>query len=474
MAGLIDSLVTAVAATAARSNYAPAPAATHIAPRRPHRHQLDAREPADDKAESQLESFRGSIYAAVDKIGRRLSQLPVRLVQREHAGEDRFDQTVVRRHPFISLLGEGPRSRPHEEMTRWELDYWTSISLDLAGEAWWLVERDKYGVPARVTPLPAHRIMIIYNQDTGLIAGYLFTPPGASVYTGSTFIPRLSWEVLQSSRHLTTPFMVFFRYPSPLGIEDPRGWSPVKAAAYSYDINLFEHIYKRNFLKQGAQLGGILQSEVALSKEQIEEYLEQFEAKHRGPARAGLPIVLPKMLKWHTTEPTPRDLQWVETIGATSSDIYEIFGISDSKLGRADVGTRATADAMDVTFNREVIQSRLDLKRSQLDTNFLPIYPGQTDDLYFCAQFDDPLPEDREYALRQERQDVQEGIRTRNEIRAKRGDEVWGTVGNMINVPGSDTLVDVASADPLGDISKQKPKKSDEGKLKKGKDEKQY
>lgn len=451
MAGLLTRLATGAAQASAREHIGPA--ATNISPRRPFRHMLDMREPGDDRAQAQLESFRGSIYAAVDKIGRRIAQLPIRLRQIEIVG-DKEQEEMLRYHPFTSLLGSG-RGKPHEEYSRWELDYWTQVSLDLSGEGWWLVERDRYGTPARVTPLPSHRMTIVYSEDTGLTAGYLFHPKGTSQFLGAIFIPKLPWDTLQQPEHLTTPFITYFRYPSPTGIEDPRGWSPVKAAAYSYDINLYEHVYKRNFLQQGAQLGGILQSEVALSKEQIEEYLSQFEARHRGPSKAGLPIVLPKMLKWHTTEPTPRDLQWVETVKATSSDIYEIYGISDSKLGRADIGNRATADAMDVTFNREVIQSRLDLKSSKIDADFLPVYPGQDDTLYFQSFFDDPVPEDREYVLRQERQDAMLNIRTKNEMRKKRGIDPMGKIGDMLVVKKNDLLIDINSADPAKDSIEQ-------------------
>lgn len=454
--GVLEAAVRSSATVAAKRELnAPA---HPISPRRPFSSFLGLRDPADDKAEQQLESFRGSIYAAVDKIGRRIAQLPIQLKQKELVSENKYEETIIRSHPFVSLLGTGYGARPHEEYSRWELDYWTQVSLDLTGESWWLNERDAFGVPVRVTPLPTNRMTVVYSQDTGLIAGYIFVPKGAALYRGGIFVPKLSWADLQSDQHKTTPFITMFRYPSPLGIEDPRGWSPVKAAAYSYDINLFEHIYKRNFLKQGAQLGGILQSEVALTKEQIQEYLDQFESRHRGPKKAGLPIVLPKMLKWTTTEPTPRDLQWVETIKATSSDIYEIYGISDSKLGRADVGNRATADAMDVTFNREVIQSRLDLRSTKLDSDFLPIYPGQSDKIHFCVYFDDPVPEDREYTLRQERQDVMLNIRTKNEIRAMRGVDKFGKYGEMATLKKGDVLVDTQGGDPVKEIQDQTPK----------------
>jgi phage portal protein BeeE len=199
-----------------------------------------------------------------------------------------------------------------------------------------------------------------------------------------------------------------------------------------YDINLFEQIYKKNFLQQGAQLGGILQSEVALNKDQIEEYLEQFKIRHSGPKHAGLPMVLPKMLKWTTTEPSPRDMQWAEAVNLSSSQLLQIYGISDAKLGRADIGNRNTADAMDVTFNREVIQTRVDTIVSKINTEFLPIYPQQTDQLYFSASFDDPVPGDGEMQLKKENQDMQNGIITPNEIRESRRLKPFGKYGDQI------------------------------------------
>lgn len=419
---------------------APSEAATHVQARR-FSSPFDQREKPDPKAGEQLDAFRGTTYAAVDKIARRVAQIPVNLLTCEF---DRSKNEIVKTptliHPFMSLFSTANGRKPHEEYSVWELIYQSQISMDLSGELWWLVERDTFGLPARITPLPANRMVIVFSKETGLTAGYFFVPKGSSVETGAIFIPKHPWEYLH--KHKTTPFIFYERYPGPRGIEDARGWSPIKAAAYAYDINLFEMIYKRNFLQQGAQLGGILQSEVALSKEQIEEYLEQFKSRHSGLGKAGLPMVLPKMLKWETTEPTPRDLQWVEAMKLTESQILQVFGISDAKLGRADIGNRNTADAQDVTFNREVIKSRLDARQAKYNSDFLPIYPGQTDELYFSAEFDDPVPADTELQMKRERQDIELNIISRNELRAKRKEAPMGKFGDQVFMPITHVALD--------------------------------
>jgi HK97 family phage portal protein len=410
-------------------------AATNLQMRKPFfNNTIDPRLVPEADVGAQLDSFRGTVYAAVDKIARRVAQIPVRLWQCEHnVSENSIEETDIKFHPFLTLFSNANGRKPHEEYSVWELDYVTSVSMDMTGESWWLVERDRYGCPARVTPLPANRMTIVISKETGLTAGYIYVPKGATADQGGIFVPKRSWQYLHANP--TDPFVTFRRYPSPRGIEDARGWSPIKAAAYAYDINLFESIYKRNFLQQGAQLGGILQSEVALSKEQIEEYLEQFKSRHGGVGKAGLPMVLPKMLKWTTTEPTPRDLQWVEAMKLTEGQILQTFGISDAKLGRADIGNRNTADAMDVTFNREVIQSRLDVAVASLNADFLPIYPGQSDQLYFTARFDDPVPADGEAQLKREHQDITNNVITRNELRANRKLKPLGKFGDQVLVP---------------------------------------
>ncbi len=404
---------------------------------------LDMRSPAGDKTAGQMNAFRGAIYASVDKIARRTAQLPLRIhvMEMKKGGKAMYDKTQIYSHPALTLLGEGYGCRPHEEWSRWEIEYWSQISIDLTGETWWVVERDMLGVPARITPVPASQMVIVFSKETGAIAGHVFVPKNKFFEEG-IFFPKLSFEELQEPENFQVPFVVHFRYPSPEGITDPRGWSPVKAAAYSYDINLFEMIYKRTFLEQGAQLGGILQSEVALTKKQIEEYLEQFKLKHSGVRKAGLPMILPKMLKWTTTEPTPRDIQWLETVKATDSQMLMIYGISDAKLGRADIGNRGTAEAMDVTFNREVVQSRLDLKKSKLNADFIPIYPGQSAQLYLMADFDDPVPADAEALLKRERQDIDLNIQSRNELRSKRGMDPMGKFGEVVWMPINQMPVD--------------------------------
>lgn len=407
---------------------------------------MNDRQYPNEKTEAQLDSFRGVVYAATDKIARRVAQLGIRLFQCEHnAAENQIDKTELKFHPFLTLFSTANGHRPHEEYSVWELMYSLQISLDTTGEVWWLIERDDLGRPARITPLPSNRITIVFSKETGLTAGYFFIPKNKTLQDGGLFFPKPTWEQLHKDP--TLPFVWYARYPGPRGIEDARGWSPIKAAAYAYDINLFEQIYKRNFLQQGAQLGGILQSEVALNKDQIEEYLDQFKNRHSGIGRAGLPMVLPKMLKWTTTEPTPRDIQWAEALNMTQSQILQIYGISDAKLGRADIGNRNTADAMDVTFNREVIQSRCDMLMAKLNTDFVPIYPLQTDELYFSVEFENPVPTDNAANLAREKQDLDTGVTTPNEIRKKRGDSEYGKFGDMVYKPLTHVAIDPMASD---------------------------
>lgn len=416
-------------------------AATNVAPRKIGMGYIDGKAFPNEKSEEQLESFRGVVYAAVDKIAKRFAQLNVNLFTCEHdAKKDEIIETRTNFHPFMTLFSTANGHRPHEEFSTWELMYTWDASIDTTGETWWLTERDSLGRPARVTPLPTNRMTIVFSKETGLTAGYMFVPKGCTFTQGGIFFPKFDWKYLQANP--TTPFITYWRYPSPRGIEDPRGWSPVKAAAYAYDINLFEQIYKRNFLQQGAQLGGILQSEVALNRNQIEEYLDQFKLRHSGINKAGLPMVLPKMLKWTTTEPTPRDMQWAEAINLTASQILQIYGISDAKLGRADVGNRNTSDAVDATFNREVVQSRCDVFNSNLNSGFLPIYPGQSDKLYLSARMDDPVPADTEAQMKKEKQDLELNVTTPNEIREKRKVKPFGKFGNQVFVPLAKVAVD--------------------------------
>lgn len=416
-------------------------ASTQISLRRGSSVINDDRVRPEASLEQQADSFRGTVYAAVDKIARRIAQLNLNLFTVEiDESKEVIDERRTIFHPFINLWSSANGHKPHEEYSAWDLKYVISASLDTTGESWCLIERDSLGRPVRVTPLPSYRMTIVINKDTGGIAGYLYVPKGTAIEAGGIFFPKMSWKELQENP--TVPFMWYTRYPSPKGIEDPRGWSPIKAAAYAYDINLYEQIYKRNFLKNGAQLGGILQSETALSKQQIEEYLEQFQNRHAGFEKAGLPMVLPKMLTWTTTEPTPRDLQWAEAVNLTQSQILQIYGISDAKLGRADIGNRNTADAMDVTFNREVIQSRCDHLTASLNVDFLPVYPKQTDKLYFTTRFDDPVPADSEAQMKRERQDIELNVVTRNEIRKSRKIALYGKYGDQVYMPLTHIPVD--------------------------------
>jgi hypothetical protein len=173
-------------------------ASTQLQVRKPFfNHTTDPRIAPSIHAGEQIDAFRGTIYAAVDKIARRVCQVPLRLWQCEHdITLNEYEEFEIKFHPFLSLFSSTNGRKPHEEYSVWEFIYAHTVSLDTTGESWWLVERDKLGRPARTTPLPANRMTVVIEQGNRPYLWSLLCPKGTTPESGGIFIPKRSWKEL--------------------------------------------------------------------------------------------------------------------------------------------------------------------------------------------------------------------------------------------------------------------------------------
>jgi len=347
---------------------------------------------ADDPTE-QVKHFRHWVFAAIRAIANRVAATPLTLYRRVPGGE----AEEVTEHPFLDLL-----NYVNPFHTRFWLWAQTVTFLELTGNAYWYVPRNRLGVPAEIWVAHSHYMHVIPDREK-FIAGY--------EYRRGTEAVRFEPDEI-----------VHLKYPNPESMYYGRG--PLQAAAETVDAHESMKTVQFNMMKRGAFPGGALEVDGSLTEEQLKRLRAQFEDRYTGRDNSGRWVVLEAGMRAKQLTLTPQELAFVESAGLNRDEILAIYGVPAAVVGLSENVNKAVADAMDTIFARYTIAPKLQLIEDQLNQDLIPRF----DDRLF-VRFDSPVPEDEETRRTLTREDFKVGIVTLNEARAEAGYE---------EVPGGD------------------------------------
>jgi len=110
----------------------------------------------------------------------------------------------------------------------------------------------------------------------------------------------------------------------------------------------------KDFYKGSNLLSGVMESEFAMTNEQINSLRTQFkELFGRNGADRGGTAVLPNKLKYKPIQATPADSKLLESMGVTDDRVYKVFKLNQTVVG-GHSSNLPTRDLMRVTFNTAV------------------------------------------------------------------------------------------------------------------------
>jgi HK97 family phage portal protein len=331
------------------------------------------------------------LRAASNKVAQAVAAVEWQVARVE--GERR---TLLPDHPLQRLLaaGSGAGERGVPGLTGLDVRKVTSLHLDLAGEAFWLLERNRAGLPIATLPLPPHWVADIATPARPF---YRLAVPGG-----------FSGEVAASE-------IVAFREIDP---ERPyeRGAGIARALADELDTDEQAAKHVASFLANRARPDLIVagSGEQPLSPEEAERLELAWGAKFGGPARAGRPFFSSGPLSVTPLAQSFRDSQMREIRQFERDTIVSVFGLPPEKLGILQNSNRSTIEAADLFFAKEVLLPRLRLMREVIRQRLVPEF-----DARLSVDFDSPVEDDRAF-----RRQVMLGARehfTRNELRALAG-----------------------------------------------------
>lgn len=217
--------------------------------------------------------------------------------------------------------------------------------------------------PDRMTPIP---------HPTEFLAGWIYTGPNGEK------IPLGVDEVIQD------------KYPNPL---DPyRGLGPIQAALVDIDSARYSAEWNRNFFRNSAEPGGVIELDDDLTDEEFETFQKRWRDSHQGVGNAHRVALLENGAKWKATQFTPKDMQFSELRGVSRELIREAFAMHGHMLGISQDVNKANAEAGESSFARWLAVPRVDDIKDVLNFRLLPMFKAET------VEFDHDrvVPEDRE------------------------------------------------------------------------------
>jgi HK97 family phage portal protein len=321
-----------------------------------------------------IQEYKSWPYACATKNAYSVAKCVLKLYTKS-AGE----LVEIPEHPFLELLQNvNPFSN--------KLEMWatTVIYLEMTGNSYWWMPRGALRIPQAIWNIPSHWMKVV-PSTTDFISGYVMMVPGQGKP-----VPFDADEI------------VHFKYPSPFSLY--YGLAPAWAAQYGIDMNNELKTWGINYFKNNAQPGGVLTTEQPLPEDAYMRLRDEWNRKYKGAQNSGKIAILESGLKFEQTGSTMKDAKFEESAREPRDETFAIFGVPASKLGLVEDVNRANADANDYTYQKETVLPRLLLIEEKLNEKVTPMY-----DVGLIAKFDNPVPDDKDYRLRERVENIKCG-----------------------------------------------------------------
>lgn len=307
----------------------------------------------------------------------------------------------VLEHPFLELM-----AKVNDFRNGFDLMEEMFLYLDLVGNAYWVILMNNIGVPDEIWPLMSQYVKIVPDKQK--------------------FISHFEFTIDGIKKYLVEPEnMVHFRNVNPRSVF--YGLSPLQASVVAADLSVSMNTYEVGLMKNSAmpEFAIMLPEDAGTPPEDEQErVIKKWVKRFGGVKKAGKPAYLFGGAKIEKISLSPKEMAFLKGRQATLNEIAAIFGVPMSKLTTENVN-RANAEVGEYSYMKDTVLPRLRKAEQKLNEALLPKYDASL----FCA-FDNPVPQDKEFRLKEQDSHIKNGYSSINEERQIDGIEEseWGQV----------------------------------------------
>lgn len=323
------------------------------------------------------------------------------------------DIEEITEHPFIDLT-----NNVNEFMNKTDCLEISDLHEELTGNAYWYLRYNNLEVPSEIWILQPDKVWIVPDKQN-FISHYMY---------------KLGYGM--DALRIEKEDIIHFKFPNP---KDPYyGASPLQAVAEMYNINQNMNTYENAMFTNNARMEGYFSTDEEITDTSWERLKTELKETWEGVTNTGKTGLLDQGIKFNQISFSPRELGFLNGRRWSKSEIFEAY---DTPMGLLDEkANRANAEAAQYVYMKFGIQPRHKRFEEKLNEKLLPLY----DEKLFVA-FENCVPDDKEFNLKEEVDLVGAGIKTRNEIRLNRGEEPISG-GDTIFIPMGSVPLSIASA----------------------------
>lgn len=284
-------------------------------------------------------------------------------------------ETLITKHPVLDLLDD---VNPY--ITRYELMWRLSAHLDLNGNEYWFMVRNKNGAPFEIIPLQPARTTPIPDRNM-YVRGYEFQPD-----EGDPII-------------IPVENIIHFKNYNPFS--DIVGMSTIEFSRNLIYTDKYAALWNKNFFKNSAIPGVVIKTPAALTKPDIKRIRDQWMQEYGGPNRSGKPAVMHSGTDVQVIQSTMADMQMIELRTKNRDDIMRMFGVNAVLLGDLDKVTYASAKIASYIHDKTTNYPRCKQVSNVMNEFLLEMFKG-TEKYYFERQEPQLLDSDNDNRLEQQ------------------------------------------------------------------------
>lgn len=298
------------------------------------------------------------VYIAVTAIAKTIAELPLKLekktkIRRLITNEITGKQEEVEQDHWIDASGEKLFERfqyPNKYCTKTEFMMLLVIDLLTAGEYFIYLDSDEdlsliasseFDDDAEAGPWGRLRTLLAANTN---IKGMYRIPPALVKPVINEQGYGIEGYLLQSDKGqyvYDCAEIIHVKLPNPLNMHV--GLSPLIPAFKPVLLDRFSTEHMIRFYKTGARLGGIIESEKSLGKEQLSRFQRSFENNFTGRHNFHRTLILPPGMSYKQIEQNPAETALLEFCRYNREAILSVYNVPPIKVGILDNANYANA-----------------------------------------------------------------------------------------------------------------------------------
>lgn len=338
-------------------------------------------------------------------------------------------ETELMRHPFLDFM-EQPN--PLYEMTSAAMWRLHEIYLMLVGESFFIIERDERGMPTEMWNVPPHWVSM--------------TP-----YLGNPYYTIISTSGVTMSVSVEDMFVM--KQLNPL---DPfmRGLGSAESIADEVEIDEYAAKFQKRFFYNDATPPLIFLMPDA-TPDQRDDFMARWNKQHKGVENSHKAAAFTGNVDVREIgggSNYGKNLGFLESREAIRDAVLEHFGVPREIMGITENSNRATADAAQYIYAKNVLMPRIRNREEAINKQLLPLFGP---DLVW--RYDAVVPYDKDFDKSKALDAYNAGLITKDEAREMLDlPEVKDGKGQVYKVSINDLFLNTgddpaAVSDALGD-----------------------